>query len=553
MMLRALLLLVIGIWGECWQIPRVPVSRARSIVRSALEQNDKLSDVAPEGGAEGGPQDLQCAKTVVPLVKSDDVAAAVASLAATTVALLAGDEPSAHALAGGAEKKREMIQLAFSAYDVCESGTLSYEEAKALFTSLARSIVEELAAGKGTRDAARRNAQRILDEDDARGTIDRVASKLLLLADQDGDGKVDLAELAGVFDAVHRSQHGSAEVEGGAAPSTFPQPLQALAGSLQLLPPSVGKLVADAERAHEWHVGVPGDDHTLRHVSIGGGLSVVGLGRSADASAYFLPELSLVFDAGLHVKSLQPKCVLLTHGHRDHIQALPTMAQQGAKIFAPKAIAGLVKRFLLAEAQLNYGDEDQTDEETAAALGHFDVEGVEDRDEIMLPRDRYTGSPTPLGVQVLKAPHKGGVPAVSYGLFRAKARLKPEYAQLPKNELGKLLREDVKITEPFQEGVLFYTGDTTIDLLRERWAEILPKYRHLIHEVTFFGPPSNELDAAARQKGHTHYAQLHPFVLAFPETTFICVHWSLRYSKDDILEFFREQYGRVPKNVVLWV
>ena len=46
-------------------------------------------------------------------------------------------------------------------------------------------------------------------------------------------------------------------------------------------------------------------------------LTLIGLGRSADASAYFLPELGIALDAGLHVSSLRPKTVLLTHGHRD--------------------------------------------------------------------------------------------------------------------------------------------------------------------------------------------------------------------------------------------
>lgn len=499
---------------------------------------DKLPPKAHEIIREG-----PCMFTTEPVHASEDVAAAVTSLAATTVALLTGHEEAALALAGGAVQKKETLARVFAAYDDCRSGTLSYEEAQTLFTDLARNIVSELAMANETREVARVNARRILDEDDVRGTINRVASKLLLLADLDGDGRINLSELAGLFDVVHRAQRPS---------GTFPQPLRALAGSLQLLPPVEGKAITDAERAIEWHIGVPGDDHTLRYVSIGHGLSVVGLGRSADASAYFLPELGIVFDAGIHVKSLRPKTVLLTHGHRDHTAALPTMAQH-AKVFAPKAIYSLVMRFLLAEAQLNFGDDKQTDAETEAALGAFDVQPVEDLDEILLPKECYSGSPTPIGVQVFEAPHKAGVPAVSYGLYRAKKRLKPEYKMLPKNELGALLRDDVSITEPYNEGILFYTGDVTIQLLRSRWRDILPKYKYIIHECTFFGPPSSKLDDASRKKGHTHYAQLHPFVCSFPETTFICVHWSLRYSKDDILEFFRDQYGGVPKNVVLWV
>ena len=121
-----------------------------------------------------------------------------------------------------------------------------------------------------------------------------------------------------------------------------------------------------------------------RQVRIGRDLSLVGIGRSADASAYYVPELGICLDAGLHVKSLSPKCVLLTHGHRDHTAALPAMAQR-ARVYAPRPIVPLVRRFLLAEAQLNYGDASQTDEQTVEALGEFDVEPVDDKDEAREP------------------------------------------------------------------------------------------------------------------------------------------------------------------------
>ena len=470
--------------------------------------------------------------------------AALSSLASTVLALLAGNEEAAEAL--GREARRDLILETFQAYDVCHSGTLDADEARSLFVDLARSIVRDVAEGAAP-DVARAHARRVLAADEAGNTVERIATKLLLMADPDGDGRVSLTELADMFDAVRGSREAG---RGG----TFPQPLRALAGSLQLLPPTegVGREEA-AARSSEYHMGVPGDDHTLRTVRLDRDLSIVGVGRSADASTYFLPELGLVLDAGMCVKSLRPRTVLLTHGHRDHISALPAHAAGGASIVAPRPISGLVRRFLLAEAQLNYGDEGQTDQETVAALGEYDIRPVEDGDTFLLPREGYAGSPTPLGVQVFRAPHKDGVPSVSYGLYRAKNRIKAEYAALPKSELGSLIQNDVTITERHDEGLLFYTGDTTINLLRERWQEILPKYRNIIHEVTFLGKPSSELDESSRRKGHTHYSQLHPWICAFPETTFICVHWSLRYSREDILKYFEENYGGVPKNVVLWI
>ena len=497
---------------------------------------------------------------------SPDAEQALASLAATTLALLAGDEEAAEALSGGAERKRELIHQAFKAYDICESGRLSVDEARALFVDLARNIVSDLATPSDDRNqkrlpsyrpsadkgsipgAARAHAKRVLANDEAGNTIERTATKLLLMADKDKDGRISLAELAGLFDTIFAANAGRNRVE------TFPQPLRAMAGSLQLIPAIEGTDATEAaSKAINWNIGVPGDDHTLRRVELQKGLSIVGLGRSADASSYFLPELGIVLDAGIHVKSIEPKTVLLTHGHRDHIAALPTHAAARAKIFCPKPIAPMVRKYLLAEAQLNYGDPTQTDDETIEALGEYDIQPVNDGDNVLLPRGSYQGSSKPLGVEVFKAPHKEGVPAVSYGIYQVKTRLKDEYSSLDKSEIGSLIRKDIEITETYEDGLLFYTGDTTIRLLKDRWREIFPKYTHIIHEVTFLGKPSKELDESSRKKGHTHYSQLHPWICAFPETTFVCVHWSLRYSRDDVLKFFEKEYGGVPKNVVLWV
>ena len=109
----------------------------------------------------------------------------------------------------------------------------------------------------------------------------------------------------------------------------------------------------------------------------------------------------------------------------------------------------------------------------------------------------------------------------------------------------------LEVSETYKERTLFYSGDATIELLEKRASEIL-QYRHVIHECTFLGPPSAELDAYAVVRGHTHYAQLHKFICSAPDTIFVLVHWSIRYSREDVLSFFDEQYGGVPRNVVLW-
>ena len=193
---------------------------------------------------------------------------------------------------------------------------------------------------------------------------------------------------------------------------------------------------------------------------------------------------------------------------------------------------------LVSEAQLNYGDPNQSEEETIEALGEFNIVGTCDESRIMLSKDKYMGSPTPIGVKVFCAPHKQGVPANSYGIFREKQRLKEEYQGMSKSEIGAVLRtKRVSITESYDEGILCYTGDTTIQLLRQRWKEICPKYRYIIHEVTFLGIPSSTLDNSSRAKGHTHYAQIHTWICAFPKTTFVLVHWVMaEYGREGCVE-----------------
>ena len=110
----------------------------------------------------------------------------------------------------------------------------------------------------------------------------------------------------------------------------------------------------------------------------------------------------------------------------------------------------------------------------------------------------------------------------------------------------------LEVSEAVKEPTLFYSGDTTIGLLEARSSEILA-YRYIIHECTFLGEPTAELDEYARKRGHTHYAQLHRYICAAPNTVWVLVHWSVRYSRQDVEDFFEDKYGGVPRNVVLWI
>jgi len=114
-----------------------------------------------------------------------------------------------------------VIRRVFLDYDICDSGALSAVEARSLFIDLARTLETDLATPSHERreqslpsyepsadkpavpGAARAHAQRVLAQDETGNTIERIATKLMLLADENRDGRVSLSELAQMFDAVY--------------------------------------------------------------------------------------------------------------------------------------------------------------------------------------------------------------------------------------------------------------------------------------------------------------------------------------------------------------
>ena len=274
-----------------------------------------------------------------------------------------------------------------------------------------------------------------------------MAGHLLKIADRDGDGVVSLEEeLVGLFDpSVGGSLVGAGRDGDDPMAQLVDRPsileLYELRGCLQMLPRIARHFESSELLGESWHDNVAGDSHVMmRWVSpthAKDGLSIVGLGRSADASCYYLPEWGIVLDAGLATKAFTPKTVLLTHSHRDHMQALPVLARappfgrsaQGRKhqthVVLPAPLEPLVRNFLFVESILNFG-RSQSEEENAKALGALDLVGVKDGDVLRLLRHAFEGK-RGMSMEVFHAPHKE-MPSVSYGLFRVGKRLKPEYA-----------------------------------------------------------------------------------------------------------------------------
>jgi len=93
----------------------------------------------------------------------------------------------------------------------------------------------------------------------------------------------------------------------------------------------------------------------------------------------------------------------------------------------------------------------------------------------------------------------------------------------------------VEVSEPFNNPLFVYLGDTHIDIFK-KYPEIL-NYPTVIVECTFIHQEPGIAERANRD-GHIHWDNLSEVVIANKDVTFILIHFSCRYKETEIYEFF---------------
>ena len=150
------------------------------------------------------------------------------------------------------------------------------------------------------------------------------------------------------------------------------------------------------------------------------------------------------------------------------------------------------------------------------------------------------------------------VPCVGYGFSQMRRKLKPEYADLEGREIGRLRKEGVEVSSMEEIHLFAFLGDTTVELLQPRNEEIggegkymsstaqqLRLYPVVMMECTFLGAKDLEDERRrARKTGHILWEQIKEFVIDNPQTTFVLMHFSRRYSAEEVKLFFEEERER---------
>jgi ribonuclease Z len=248
-----------------------------------------------------------------------------------------------------------------------------------------------------------------------------------------------------------------------------------------------------------------------------GPYSIRGISVGGVYTSLAVPELGLLFDAGASPRSNGAiDTILLSHGHVDHIGALPALlgirALHGKtkppRVIMPAEIVGDLTAALESLSKL---------QRWPLAI---EAIGMSPGDELALRGD--------LRVRAVRTFHP--VPSLAYVIVRRVSKLKPELLGLPGPEIAARRRagEDVTVHDDRLE--LAYATDTLVSVLDH--APELLQTRVLIMECTFLDERKSLADA--RAGCHVHLDEVIERADRFANEQIVMMHFSQIYRPDEV-------------------
>ncbi|KAK3399131.1 beta-lactamase-like protein [Sordaria brevicollis] len=293
---------------------------------------------------------------------------------------------------------------------------------------------------------------------------------------------------------------------------------------------------------------------------------LTGKSRAAWHTSFVIPQLNLLLDAGLVVNNSRPKHIFITHGHNDHALLSPVYIKREdpPDFHCPVGMKQVLEDYLRANTMLNLGGLiaprpgkeiplEIKDPETGEIL-RKDIRpthvtyGLEAGDVVPLRRTKN------ISAVAFACDHT--VPCLGYLFQQTTHKLRPEYASLPPKELKAIRASGQELTAPVTTPIFAFLGDTTTKTLESEpiktWLE-RDKLPVVITECSFL---YEEHRAQAEKTKHTIWADLEKVVRKYPDTIFVVMHFSLRYSVGEVRRFFKEKAAVKEgglENLVVWV
>ena len=268
-----------------------------------------------------------------------------------------------------------------------------------------------------------------------------------------------------------------------------------------------------------------------------GAYSLHGTSRAAAVTSFAIPELRIALDMGVIAHKQTPEQIFITHAHSDHVHELIYQLSRvkPPTIYVPKPSVQLLEDYLFAIKRLANHKEVKRGPNY---ITDFHLVGVEPGEQIEL----HKGSKR-FFVEVFACEHS--IPCVGYRFHEERKRLKPILRSLSGKEIAALRNQGSEINEKFLLPMFAYLGDTTTEVYtKDSRIEKMPV---VITECSFLYEEHRE---AAQKSKHTLWSDLEGIVDANPETLFLLIHFSHRYTKQEIIQFFQKHKR---PNLLPWI
>jgi len=223
--------------------------------------------------------------------------------------------------------------------------------------------------------------------------------------------------------------------------------------------------------------------------------------------------------------------VFITHCHTDHCHHMTHLKSltKPPNVYLPAESVDRMENFLNASQQLTSSLTPEEYDCIERGTTHV-LHGVHAGDRIVFNRKRG------LACRVVHCDHR--VPCVGYVFSELRRELRDEYRGLPGPEIGRLRKRGVEVTRETETPLLCFLGDTTASILDGPDADLIFCCPTIIVECTFLTEDCRE---NAERTRHVVWADLRPHVVSHPETTFVLIHFSHRWSVREVFDFFRNE------------
>ena len=249
----------------------------------------------------------------------------------------------------------------------------------------------------------------------------------------------------------------------------------------------------------------------------------MGRSRAGEGTCFGIPELKWMFDCGALVNGWKPTNIFVSHTHSDHVHFLTEFRddKNPAKVWLPSSAAPLVQAHLDAyQAMIDCGTEGDK-------LGRLSLRPTQPGEQVVLKKGG-----TEYICEAIECQHR--VVCLGYNFLIRRKKLLDVYKDFPGAEIGRLRKSGVEVMSVCEEPFLCYLGDTTAKVF-ERYPRLLKDQKLVIVECSFIDDADVE---RAETTKHMHWTSLRPHIEDNPETLFVLIHFSLKYSNLELRNFF---------------